>query len=173
MWDIWCYPSPIDINLLIRRVLHCCWVTKSYLTGDYIDSFRQASLSMGFPRQEYWSRLPFPSPGDLPNQSINWASPALVDRFFNTEPPGKPNKGLCSQSYGFSCSHVWMWELDYKESWASKNWCFCTVALEKTLESALDCKEIQPGLKEICPGCSLEGLMFTYLWRIHFDIWQN
>ena len=54
------------------------------------------------------------------------------------------NKGLSSQSYRFSSSHVWMWELDYKESWASKNWCFWTVVLEKTLESLLDCKEIQP-----------------------------
>ena len=54
------------------------------------------------------------------------------------------NKGLSSQGYGFSSSHVWMWELDYKESWALKNWCFWTVALEKTLESSLDCKEIQP-----------------------------
>ena len=49
-----------------------------------------------------------------------------------------------SQSYGFSSSHVWMWELDYKESWALKNWCFWTVVLEKTLESPLDFKEIQP-----------------------------
>jgi len=54
------------------------------------------------------------------------------------------NKGLNRQSYGFSCGHVWMWELDYKESWAPKNWCFWTVVLEKTLESPLDCKEIQP-----------------------------
>ena len=54
------------------------------------------------------------------------------------------NKGLSSQSYGFSSSHVWMWELDYKESCAPKNWCFWTVVLEKTLESPLDCKEIQP-----------------------------
>ena len=53
-------------------------------------------------------------------------------------------KGPCSQSYGFSSSHVWMWELDYKEIWALKNWCFWTVVLEKTLESPLDCKEIQP-----------------------------
>ena len=54
---------------------------------------------------------------------------------------------LCQQSpschnYGLSSSHVWMWELDYKESWASKNWCFWTVVLEKTLESPLDSKEI-------------------------------
>ena len=54
------------------------------------------------------------------------------------------NKGPSSQSYGFSSSHVWMWDLDYKESWALKNWCFWTVVLEKTLESPLDCKEIQP-----------------------------
>ena len=52
-------------------------------------------------------------------------------------------KGPFSQSYGFSSSHVWMWEVDYKESWAPKNWCFWTVVLEKTLESPLDCKEIQ------------------------------
>ena len=55
-----------------------------------------------------------------------------------------PNKGVSSPSYGFSSSHVWMWELDQKESWALKNWCFWTVMLEKTLESSMDCKEIQP-----------------------------
>ena len=54
------------------------------------------------------------------------------------------NKGPSSQSYGFSSSHVWMWELDHTESWAPKNWCFWTVVLEKTLESSLECKEIQP-----------------------------
>ena len=53
------------------------------------------------------------------------------------------NKGQSSQSYGFSSSHVWMWELDYKESLAPKNWCFRNGVLEKTLESLLDCKEIQ------------------------------
>ena len=54
------------------------------------------------------------------------------------------NKGPSNQSYGFASSHVWMWELDSKESWALKNWCFWTVVLEKTLESLLDCREIQP-----------------------------
>ena len=54
------------------------------------------------------------------------------------------NKGLYNQSYGFSSSHLWMWELDYKESWAPKNWWFWTVVLEKTLESPLDCKYMQP-----------------------------
>ena len=54
------------------------------------------------------------------------------------------NKGPSSERYGFSSSHVWMWELDYKESCAPKNWCFWTVVLEMTLESPLDCKEFQP-----------------------------
>ena len=54
------------------------------------------------------------------------------------------NKGLSSPSYGFSSRNVWMWELNYKESWALKNWCFWTVGLEETLESPLNCKEIQP-----------------------------
>ena len=51
---------------------------------------RQASLSIGFSRQEYWSELPFPSPGDLPNPGLEPTSPALADRFFTTEPPRKP-----------------------------------------------------------------------------------
>ena len=54
------------------------------------------------------------------------------------------NRGPSSQGYGFSSTHVWMWELDYKESWALKNWCFWTVVFEKTLESPLDCNEFQP-----------------------------
>ena len=54
------------------------------------------------------------------------------------------NKGSSSQGYGFSCGHVWMWELDCADGWVPKNWCFWTMMLEKTLESPLDCKEIQP-----------------------------
>ena len=65
-----------------------------------------------------------------------------------------------SQGYSFSRGHVWMWKLDYKESWAQKNWCFWTVVLEKTLESPLDCKEIQPvHPKGNQSWISLEGLM--------------
>ena len=70
------------------------------------------------------------------------------------------DKDPSSQSHGFSNSHVWMWELNHKESWAPKNWCFWTVLLEKTVESPLDCKEIQPvNPKEISPEYPLEGLM--------------
>ena len=59
----------------------------------------------------------------------------------------------------FSSSHMWMWDLDYKESWAQKNWCFWTVVLEKTLESPWTTRRSnQSILKEISPGCSLEGL---------------
>ena len=70
------------------------------------------------------------------------------------------NKGLSSQSYGFSSSHVWIWELDHKESWALKNWCFWPVVLEKTFENPLDCKEIKP-IHPLGnhPEYSLEGLI--------------
>ena len=64
------------------------------------------------------------------------------------------------RGYGFSSSHVWMWELDHKEGWAPKNWWFWIVVLEKTLESPLDCKEIKPvNPKGISPEYSLEGLL--------------
>ena len=70
------------------------------------------------------------------------------------------NKGPSSQSSGFSSSDVWMWELDYKESWVLKNWCFWTVVSEKTLESPWTARRSnQSILKEISPECSLEGLM--------------
>ena len=70
------------------------------------------------------------------------------------------NKGPSSQSYGFSTSHVWMWELDHKEGWAPKNWCFWTVVLEKTLGRPLKARRSnQSTLKVINPEYSLEGLM--------------
>ena len=70
------------------------------------------------------------------------------------------NLGPSSQGYGFSSGHVWMWELDCEESWAPKNWCCWTVLLEKTLESPLDCREIQSiHSKGDDPECSLEGQM--------------
>ena len=70
------------------------------------------------------------------------------------------NKRPSSQSYGFSSSHVWMWELDYKESWAPKNWCFWTVMLEQTLRIPWTARRSnQSILKEISPEYSMEGLM--------------
>ena len=67
-----------------------------------------------------------------------------LDSILKSQRHYSANKVLFSQSYCFSSSYVWMWELGYKESWALKNWCFWTVELEKTLETPLDCKEIQP-----------------------------
>ena len=110
-----------------------------------------------------WKTLaPWKERSDKPSQCIKKQRHHFAD------------KGLSSQSYGFSSSHVWMWELGCKESLALKKWCFWTVVLEKTLESPLDCKEIKSvNPKEIKPEYSLEGLMlklklqyFDYLmWR--------
>ena len=73
------------------------------------------------------------------------------------------NKGLSSQSYGFSSSHIQMSELDHKESWVPKNWCFWTVVLVKTLESALDCKQMKPvNPQKISPKYSLDALDSEY-----------
>ena len=86
------------------------------------------------------------------------------------------NKGPSSQGYGFSSSHVWMWELDYKESWAWKKWCFWTMVLEKTLESPLDCKEIQPVHPKrdqswVCIGRIDAEAEAPVLWPPYVKIW--
>ena len=78
------------------------------------------------------------------------------------------DKGPYNQSYGFSRGHVWIWELDHKEGWALKNWCFQIVVLEETLESPLDCKEIKPvSPKGNNPEYSLEGLMLKLQYFDH------
>ena len=79
------------------------------------------------------------------------------------------DKGPYSQSYGFSSSHVYMWELDHKEGWAQKNWSFWTMVLEKTHESPLDCKEIKPvnPKKKINPEYSLEEQMLKLQYFCH------
>ena len=84
-------------------------------------------------------------------------------------------KGTSSQGYGFSCGHVWMWELDCEESWVS-NWCFWTVVLEKTLESPLDCKEIQPIHSKgdrswVFFGRNDAGAEAPVLWPPHVKSW--
>ena len=85
------------------------------------------------------------------------------------------DKVLSSQNYGFSTSRVWMWELDYNESWVPKNWCFWTIVLEKTLESSLDWREIQPViLKEISPEYLLEGLLLKLTLQYFGDLmWRT
>ena len=74
---------------------------------------------------------------------LGWKAMNKLYRVLKSKRHYFANKGPSSQSYGFSSSHVWLWELEHKEGWALKNWCFWTVVLEKTLESPLDCKEIQ------------------------------
>ena len=86
------------------------------------------------------------------------------------------SKGPSSQGYGFSSSHVWMWELDYKESWVPKNWSFWTVVLEKTLESPLDCTEIQPVHPKgdqswVCIGRTDAKAETQVLWPPHAKSW--
>ena len=85
----------------------CCLVTKLCLTLlRPVDLAHQAPLSMGFSRQEYWSRLPIPSPGDLPDPGIEPESPALAGRFFTSDPPGKPSLIMSVQFiYAFACSN--------------------------------------------------------------------
>ena len=90
------------------------------------------SLQMVTPVMKLKTLAPWKKSYDQPRQHIE-----NQRHYFENNCPS-------SQSYGFSCSHVWMWELDHKESWAPNNWCFWTVMLEKTLESPWDCKEIQP-----------------------------
>ena len=90
-------------------------------------------------------------PGELPSTGSHrvghdWSdlAAAAPPNAYKKQRHDFANKGQSSQSYGFSSSHVRMWEWEYKESWVPKNWCFWNVVLEKTLESPLDCKEIQP-----------------------------
>jgi len=103
-----------------------------------------------------------------------------LDSIFKSRGITLPTKVCLVKAMVFSCGHVWMWELDYREGWVPKNWCFWTVVLEKTLESPLDCEETnQSILKEISPGCSLEGLMLRLklqyfghlMWR--FDLLEK
>ena len=79
------------------------------------------------------------------------------------------DKGPSNQSYGFPSSHVWKWELDDKESWVPKNWCFWTAVLGKTLDSPLDCKEIQP----VNPKYSLEGPMLKLKFQYFGHLMQR
>ena len=125
---------------------------------------------MGCSRQQYWNGLPFPSPVTIINSVKDrlhflglqnhcrwwlqpWNKKTLAPWKKSYDQPRQhikkqrhyfANKGVYSQNYGFSSGHVWMWELDHKESWMPQNRCFWTVVLEKTLESPLDSKETQP-----------------------------
>ena len=103
-------------------------------------------------------------------------SPVLMWKLSKIRDITLPTKVLSSQSYGFSISHVWMWELYCKESWAPKNWCFWTLVLEKTLESPLDCKVIQPvhskgGQSWVFIGRTDAEAETPVLWLPHVKSW--
>ena len=97
---------------------------------------------MGFPRQKFWSGLPFLSPRDLPDPGIKPKSPTLQADSLPSEPSGKLNKTL-GWSQSLSRSQFFLLS-SHKECWAPKNWCFPIVVLEKTLENPLNSKEIKP-----------------------------
>ena len=94
---------------------------------NYVLIFMEYTVFSGVIRSLKIRSQPWPSRGGIKKQSYYFA-----------------DKGPYSQNHGFSSSHVWMWELDHKEGWAPKIWCFWTVVLEKTLESPLDCRKIKP-----------------------------
>ena len=105
---------------------------KQWKQWETLFSWAPKSLQIGLHPWSQKTLAPWKKSYDQPRQYIK-----KQRRYF-------ADKGQSSQSYGFSTSYVWMWEVDYKESWAPNNWCFWTVVLEKILESPLDCKEIKP-----------------------------
>ena len=155
--------SSFFLELFLHRSPVAYWAPTDLGSSSFsVLSFCLFILFIGFSRQEHWSGLPFPSPMDhvlSELSTMTLGGPTSHGSWFHwirqgCSPCDKPrqhikkqrhyfaNKGPSSQSHGFSSSHIWMWELDYKESWAPKNWCFWTGALEKTLENPLDTKEI-------------------------------
>ena len=111
-------------------ITHGKWMRKQWNERRTLFSWAPESLQMVTAAVKLKTVAPWKKSYDKPRQHIK------KQKYYFA------NKG--PYSHGFSSSHVWMWELDHKESWAPKNWCFCTVVLEKILESPLDCKEIEP-----------------------------
>ena len=122
--------------------------------GPFYPLVRHSPLSCVYPLSAEWTQRRKVSSSTLAIE-VGSAFSLQTSPFHSSQPQGAlfsflklfltlfADQDLSGQSYGFSSSHVWMWELDHKEGWAPKNWCFLTVVLEKTLGSPLDCKEIQ------------------------------
>ena len=134
-------------------------ILKTWGQLDFFQVLRLSSLWLkhvwfSFLERIFSNRLPldFTPHSAFPHQSFPYPSWLSVNITFQ--------RMIWSPHFPHTIHPVWMWELDCEESWALKNWCFWTVVLQKTLESPLDCKEIQQfHLKEISPEYSLEGLM--------------
>ena len=153
----------LKLSIQKTKIMASGSITSWQIDGETMESVKDLilgapkSLQMVTAAMKLKTLVPWKKSYDQPRQHIEKQRHYFI------------NKGPSSQSYSFFSSRVWIWELQYKESWVLKNWCFWTVVLEKTLESPLDCKEInQSILKEISPECSLEGLMLKLkLW--YFD----
>ena len=113
-------------SLIPVRIFVTCWTVA-----------RQAPLSMGFFRQEYWSELPFPSPGDLPNPGIESGSPALTGRFFTTEPPGKPHS-LFRSVQSLSCVRL------FATPWTAARQASLSVTYSRSLLKLMSIESVLP-----------------------------
>ena len=139
----------LRINNQKTKIMATSPITSWQIDGETMETVRDHFLGLQnhcrwWLQPWNWKTLaPWKKNYDQPRQHIKKQRHYLAD------------KGLSRQSYSFFNSHVWMWALDHKESWSPKNWWFWTVVLEKTLDSPLDCKEIQP----VSPQYSLEGVM--------------
>ena len=129
----------LKLNIQKTKIMASCPITSWQIDGETMEMVRDFILGGLHNHCRWWLQpwnykmlAPWKESYGQPRQHIK-----KQRHYF-------ANKGPSSQSYGFSNSQVWMWALDYKESWVPKNWCFWTVVLVKTLESPLDCKEIQP-----------------------------
>ena len=126
----------LKLNIQKTKIMASSPITSWQIDGEIVDTWE--TLFWGAPKSLQMvteamklKDAPWKKSYDQPRQDIKKQRHYLA------------YKGPSSQSYGFSSTHVWMWELDYKESWTLKNWCFWIMVLEKTLESPLDSKGIQ------------------------------
>ena len=142
--------------------------SSQHRSGDQIGSRRVSGWSFQTCAQGHWDITLWYSVGTAGRTQGQESELLLPKHYF-------ANKGPSSQSYGFSSGHVWMWELDCEESWVLKNGCFWTVVLEKTLQSPLDCKEIQPVHSEDQPwdffGRNDAKAETPVLWPPHAKSW--
>ena len=129
----------LKLNIQKSKIMASCPITSCQIDGETVETVRDLIfLGSRITADDDHSH-------DIKRHLLLWRKVMTnLDNILRSRDIILPKKGLSSQRYGFSSSHVWMWELDDKESWAPKNWCFWIVVLEKTLESPLDCKEIQP-----------------------------
>ena len=129
----------LKLGIQKMKIMASCPISSWQIDGETMETMRDFILRGSKNHCRWWLQpwnwktlAPWKKSFDQPKQHIK------MERYYLAD------KGLCSQGYGFSSGHVCMWELDYNESWAPKNWCFWTVVLEKTLENPLNCKELQP-----------------------------